>query len=156
MSTEANANAREAARLGRIAQLKALERYESGERVTIATHPGAEYTTSKEDFVQPKRRLVRHCALLLLLFDRLFVDGRGKLLEFEKPLQLIDAAMNANIDSLTALLDAGLDVNTQDADGQTALHRYCRFAWHQFNRIDRHHPVSTLHNRDAVAYFYWC
>jgi hypothetical protein len=61
---DATASAREAARLGRVAQLKALEKYESGERVTIATHPGAEYTTCKADFVPPKRRCVHVCVLV--------------------------------------------------------------------------------------------
>jgi hypothetical protein len=36
----------------------------------------------------------------------------------------MDATLSANVDELTALLDGGLDVNTQDPDGQTALHRF--------------------------------
>ena len=53
-------SAREAARLGRVAQLKTLERYERGERVTFVTHPGAEYTTAKSEFIEPPKRSDSH------------------------------------------------------------------------------------------------
>ena len=55
---EDSSAARELARIGRVEQLRTYAKYERGDVVTIATHPGAPYKTSKRDFVPPKRRCV--------------------------------------------------------------------------------------------------
>ena len=49
---------------------------------------------------------------------------RGPRLHFNKGEELFDATINADTDTMTRLLEAGISPNATDADGQTPLHRY--------------------------------
>ncbi len=102
------ASAREAARLGRIEQLKVLGAYERGETVTFVVHNNAKgFKLNKKDVqVKPKTAT----ALRLTDMDL-----------------LMDGAVNGDADRVQALLDRGVDPNLRDADGLTALHRSVDF-----------------------------
>ncbi len=54
--SEASASAREAARLGRVEQLKKLAKYEKGETVSYTFGAGPEMKISAAEFAAPKKR----------------------------------------------------------------------------------------------------
>jgi len=49
----------------------------------------------------------------------------GPKVVFEKPLVMLDAAVNGQIDQVNDCLTDGVDIHASDADGMTALHRAC-------------------------------
>ena len=65
---------------------------------------------------------MRHVLLAALLAAGLLVHGHTAALYAADRASLIDAARNADIDALRALLKPGVDVNAAAADGTTALH----------------------------------
>eukprot|EP00051_Salpingoeca_urceolata_P003403 m.57452 g.57452 ORF g.57452 m.57452 type:complete len:637 (+) comp12744_c0_seq1:356-2266(+) len=102
--TAAALAAREAARVGRQEQLKLLSKFEAGETVTytVPNDPKG-YVLNKNDVPPP--------------------GTSGKRLRFTDTDQLLDSAMLGDLASVERVLDRGIDVNTCDGDGITALHR---------------------------------
>eukprot|EP00036_Acanthoecidae_sp_10tr_P008829 CAMPEP_0182915798 /NCGR_PEP_ID=MMETSP0105_2-20130417/546_1 /TAXON_ID=81532 ORGANISM="Acanthoeca-like sp., Strain 10tr" /NCGR_SAMPLE_ID=MMETSP0105_2 /ASSEMBLY_ACC=CAM_ASM_000205 /LENGTH=375 /DNA_ID=CAMNT_0025052689 /DNA_START=278 /DNA_END=1405 /DNA_ORIENTATION=+ len=100
------ANAREAARLGRVEQLKTLEAFERGETVTFKVHnKPSGYKLAKADVKSPPKKA-------------------GKV-AFPDEVLLHDHVTNGDLAKVNEMLDAGVDVNAVDPDGMTPLHRAC-------------------------------
>eukprot|EP00037_Helgoeca_nana_P013325 m.122589 g.122589 ORF g.122589 m.122589 type:complete len:275 (+) comp21963_c0_seq4:193-1017(+) len=99
-------NAREAARLGRIEQLKTLDAFEKGDAVTFKVHNKATGFKLSKAEVKPSPK------------------GAGNVV-FPPEVILHDHVTNGNVEAVNEMLDAGVDVNAADPDGMTPLHRAC-------------------------------
>jgi uncharacterized protein len=65
---------------------------------------------------------MRRALLAALLVAGLVINGHTAALRAADRASLVDAAKNADIDALRALLKQGVDVNAASSDGTTALH----------------------------------
>lgn len=97
--------AMQAAKQGRAVQMSRYEKYIRGESVDFKSHQGTSHVEVYDPNVYKKQKTVR--------------------LNFQDRYRFFDAVNSSDEDMVSNLLDSGLDVNTRNEDGLTALHQCC-------------------------------
>lgn len=133
----AQQSARELARLGRVEQLKALADFERGRDVTFKLHnnpKGFPLNKNKVGFVYI-HVYISSSSFCFFSFSHLFflrffslqkvkpvprTETRVKFTPWDR---LVEATVGGNFEEVERLIKAGVNVNSRDADGMTALHR---------------------------------